>query len=243
MDFFDISFGTAFLAGFVTFFSPCIIPVLPGFFAFLGGQQAGRSEQKPATRWKIFGETFVFALGFSVVFILLGIGINFLGKPLAAQREVFERIGGVLLVLFGTMLLGIIPVHPIFNTNKLLKSVRFHSHMLQNFVFGAIFGFAWVPCIGPILGSVLFLATGEENATAGGILLLFFSIGLAIPFLIFSLFVPELSKVLRKISLFARYSRIIFGGILIVLGILLFFGKLAQYSGLLIQKMGTGLIF
>ena len=243
MDFFGITFWTAFIAGIATFFAPCIIPVLPGFFAFLGGRQASRSNQDIATRWKIFGETAVFVLGFTVVFVLLGIGANFLGKPLAAQREIFEKIGGGLLVIFGLALTGVIPVHPIFRSNKLLQSIHFHSHILQNFVFGAIFGFAWIPCIGPILGSILFLATGEESASAGGILLFFFALGLAMPFLIFSLFVPELTKVLKKISLFARYSRIIFGGILILLGVLLFFGKLGEYSGLLIDKLGTGLVF
>lgn len=231
----DLSLLTAFVAGIASFFAPCTIPVLPGFFAFLGGKNT-------ASRWHMFGEMLLFVAGFMVIFIALGVGVNFLGQPLTANKVWFERIGGLLLVFFGIVMTGLLPF-PWLTAQKRLRPLHVSSKILENFLFGATFGFAWTPCIGPVLGTILYFATGEETAIKGGVLLFLFSLGLALPFLIAALFVPELSKVLRKISWLARYSQRIFGALIIAIGVLLFFGQLGPLSGLLIQKLGTGLTF
>src|SRR6185295_12477852 len=239
MDALGITFWTALLAGIATFFSPCIIPVLPGFFAFLGGTKS----QTKLSRLKIFGATIVFVLGFSITFVLLGIGANFLGESLSVNRVLFEKIGGVLIICFGLFAADILPWKITAPTNGVIKLVSHSAYGLKNLLFGMTFGFAWLPCIGPILGTILFLATGEKTATEGGLLLFVFSLGIAVPMLLFSLITPELSKVLRKIKPFARFAHLFFAVIMIVLGVLLFFGKLETISGLLVEKLGTGFAF
>lgn len=240
MDPFQIQFSTAFLAGIASFFAPCIIPVLPGFFAFLAG--ASPDRQKPS-RFRVFRATLLFALGFTVMFVLFGMGVNFLGKPLAAHRLLFEKFGGILLIISGILLSGKIRLPFSFGQNSLVNTVKNTADGIRNFLLGITFSIAWIPCIGPILGTILYLATGVETAQRGGVLLFVFSLGLAFPFLLFSLLTPELSKMLRRISFLAKFSRIIISLVFIALGILLFFGKLGTYSGLLIQKFGTGLVF
>ncbi len=229
MELANITLWVAFLAGIAAFFSPCIIPVLPGFFAFLGGSAVQKNS-----RWKIFGNTLIFAFGFATAFALIGMSVRFLGTPLAVHKELFQRIGGVLFIIFGLMLLDIIPL-PAVNPGGIMSRLHSSSRVMRDLLLGATFGFASLACTGPIWGSILFLATGEATARAGMWLLIFFSLGLTIPFLICSLFVPEVKKMLKKLSRIAKYTHHIMGWILILTGIAFFFGWLDVFAGWVLQ--------
>ena len=246
MEFFDISFLAAFLAGLATFFSPCLAPVLPGFFAFLGSENSGPFDRaqgpEKISRKKYFFATLTFISGFLLIFILLGIGAKFLGTPLGAYKSVFEKVGGIFLLFLGVFLLGLIKIPVLYQTKK-FSVFKTSSKILKNFFFGVTFGFAWTPCIGPILGSVLYFASGKNTAFEGAILLAFFALGIALPFLLFSLFVPEISKLMRKIIPLVKVSKYVTGVFLILLGITLFFGYLGEISGYFTQQFGTGFVF
>lgn len=223
---FGISALVAFLGGIAAFFSPCTIPVLPGFFAYLSGKSL-----KVSSRWRILGATFLFVVGFTATFALIGMSSQLiLGRFFLEHREIFEKTGGIILFLFGLTLLKIIRL-PQWISNGKLQTVHTSILPLQDFLLGTTFGFASIACTGPIWGTILFLATGQQTSSGGAILLIFFSIGLGIPFLISGFFIPELKKILSKMSLIARYSQHIIGYMLIGLGTLFFFGKLDEFLG------------
>jgi len=238
MSFFDISFWLAFLAGVATFFSPCLLPVLPGFFAFLG-----ENGKHGKSRKMMFISTLLFVMGFLLVFVLLGIGAEMFGKPLAAHRRFFEVVGGFFLLFLGFFLLGFIRIPLLLKERRIPLFFRHSSWGIKNFLFGVTFGFAWTPCIGPILGSILFFATGKESALEGGILLAFFAFGIALPFLLFSLFVPEITHLLQKFRPLVRISKYVIGSFLLFLGAALLFGVLGEISGFFTAQLGTGFIF
>ena len=221
----DVTIPIAFLAGIVSFLSPCILPLLPAFISYLSGVSI--SDKNPS-RIKIFLNSLSFVIGFALVFSLLGV---LLATALAGAgydiRVWLSRLGGIIIALFGVYLLGIVRL-PFLEKEHKLKPRRFKYSYLTSFVFGVAFAAGWTPCVGPALGAILTLAFVSPGSAFG--LLLAFSLGLGVPFLVTGLFISRASELIKRSQRFMRPFRLVMGILLIILGIMVFTGSLAQLS-------------
>ena len=207
------SLPIAFLAGLISFLSPCVLPLIPGYISYISGTSLDKIKEKK--RNLIVIKTVFFTLGFSFVFIALGSTASFVGNFFLINSNIFRIIAGIILIIFSLQLIGII------NFNFMNKDIRFFTSVYNDSLFfplivGVAFGFGWTPCIGPILGSIITLAALEENIGRGILLLSFYSLGLAIPFIISGILID---KFLLFSKLFKRYTVKITktGGIILLL--------------------------
>ncbi len=213
----------AFLAGLVSFLSPCVLPLIPGYISYISGTSLDKITNEK--RNLIVIKTIFFTLGFSFVFIALGSTASLIGNFFLINSNIFRIIAGVIIILFSLQLMRII------NLKFMNKDIRFFTSQYSNnltfpLLVGAAFGFGWTPCIGPILGSILALAAIEENVSKSILLLSFYSLGLAIPFIISGILIDKFlffSKSFRKyISFITKVS----GAILLLTGIAILTGQL-----------------
>ncbi len=221
----------AFGAGLISFLSPCVLPLIPGYVSYISGQSL--QEVIESKKTNIFSLV-LFCLGFSTVFVLLGASASFLGQALLQNSEILRIFAGLIIIIFSFQLLGIINI-PYLNFEKRFDAKE-SRNILFPYVIGLAFGFGWTPCIGPILGSILALASIEETLTRAIILLIFYSLGLAIPFVFSGYLIQRFllfSKNFKKnINLISKI-----GGItLLVTGILILTNQL-QAIGFYIIKV------
>jgi cytochrome c-type biogenesis protein len=213
----------AFLGGLVSFLAPCVLPLIPGFLAYLAGASTTDTGSK---RREIFINSIFFVLGFSLVFSLLGVLLNTLLDNIAYDVQVWlSRIGGTMIIFFGLYLVGLIRIPFLDREHKFGVKSKFKSRYLTSFLFGLAFAAGWTPCVGPALGVILGLA-----ATAPGsafVLLLAYSLGLGIPFIIVGAFTAQASEFISRHATGLKYLNIVFGVILLALGVLIFTQKLA----------------
>ena len=226
-----IEFLIAFGAGLISFLSPCVLPLIPGYVSFISGQ----SLQELLSSKRInFLPLILFCLGFSTVFIILGASASFLGQKLLQNSEILRIIAGVVIIIFSLQLVGLI------NIGYLNLEKRFEAKNSQNiffpYVIGLAFGFGWTPCIGPILGSILALASIEETLSRAVLLLSFYSLGLAIPFVLLGYLIQKFllfsKNFKRNINLISKIG----GIILLITGILILTNQL-QAIGFYIIKI------
>ena len=226
----------AFIAGVLTFLAPCTLPLVPGYLGFISGaslEDLKDPEKAKHARWKIFLNGLFFMLGFSAVFIIMGTLVGFIAASfLAPYRLWLGRIGGVFVIIFGLFMLNVLKI-PFLMREKQLKAPALFKQgkPLNSFILGSAFSFGWTPCVGPILGSVLLLASTSGSALQGGLLLTVFSAGLAIPFLLIAIGIGSASRYVQNISKYLNVVSVIGGIFLIGLGALLVSGKI----GLLIS--------
>jgi len=219
----ETTLAIAFIAGIVSFFAPCVIPLVPAFLGFLAG-----APVEKASRWALFGHSVLFVLGFGAVFSVLGVLLNSILSNVAYTTQVWlGRIAGIIIILFGLYLLGLIKPR-FLETEHKLKVHKFKSRALTSFVFGAAFAVGWTPCVGAVLGSILALAAAMPGESFA--LLLAYSLGLGIPFLIVGLFAQPFVRFMQKHTAWLRYFNIVVGVLVVVLGVLVFTGKLAQVA-------------
>jgi len=208
-----IEYLIAFGAGLISFLSPCVLPLIPGYISYISGQSLQEILNKKQTN--IF-PLILFCLGFSTVFVNLGASASFLGKALLQNSEILRILAGIIIVIFSLQLIGII------NISYLNFEKRFDAKESRNILFpyviGVAFGFGWTPCIGPILGSILALASIEETLSKAVIMLIFYSLGLAIPFVLsgyliqrFLLFSKNFKKNINLISKIGGITLLITG--------------------------------
>ena len=206
----NTTLSIAFLAGLISFLSPCVLPLIPGYICYISGTSLEKITEKKNSL--VIIRTIFFTLGFSVVFIILGSAVSFLGKFFLNNSNILRIFAGILIIFFSLQIMGII------NLKFMSKEARFFTNQYSNnltfpFLVGAAFGFGWTPCIGPILGSILSLAAIEENFSKSLTLLSFYSLGLAIPFIISGILIDKFlffSKSLKKyISKIVKTSGII----------------------------------
>jgi cytochrome c-type biogenesis protein len=213
----------SFFAGFVSFLSPCVLPLIPGYISFINGTTLENLEDKKKNF--IFKETLLFTLGFSVVFISLGATATFFGSLIFKYSTFFTYFVGIVIIFFSLNMIGILQLRLL---NQELK-YHFHNQITKpymSFLVGIGFGFGWSPCIGPILGSVLALASLETTITKGIILLSIYSIGLAIPFILSGLFITKFLIFSKKTRMHIIKIQKVSGYILLVTGVLIVTGKL-----------------
>lgn len=221
----------AFLGGLISFLAPCVLPIIPGFLAYLAGAStiemgSTGSPQAGSKRKEIFINSVFFVLGFSIIFALLGVLLNTFLENVAYDVQVWlSRIGGVMIIFFGLYLVRLIRIPFLEREYRFGVKTRFKSRYATSFLFGLAFAVGWTPCVGPALGVILGLA-----ATAPGsafILLLTYALGLGIPFLIVGAFTGQATDFIHRYALGLRYLNIVFGVILLALGVLVFTQKLS----------------
>ena len=207
----------AFGAGFISFLSPCVLPIIPGYISYITGKKLDEIEKN---RRVVLLKTIVFSLGFSVVFIALGIAASFIGNVLIFFGRELRIAAGLIIILFSLNLLGVINFN-FLNQDKRFETGSYKDSYFFPFLIGAAFAFGWTPCIGPVLGSILALSASEASVGKGILLLSFYSLGLAIPFIASGYF---MNKFLNSKKGFGKYYGRITktgGAVLLVTGILI----------------------
>lgn len=208
----------AFLAGIVSFLSPCVLPLIPGYLAYLAGVSVGTEEKK---RKEIFLNSVCFVLGFGLVFAALGVLLNTLLSAIAYDVQIWlSRIGGIVIIAFGLFLMGLITIPYLNREHKLKVHTKFKSRYLTSLVFGAAFAAGWTPCVGAVLGAILGLAATQPGIAFA--LLLSYSIGFGLPFLLVGLFTTRAATLISRYGTWTSWVNHIFGAILVILGILIF---------------------
>ena len=214
----EISIFLAFIAGIVSFLAPCVLPLIPGFLAYLAGTSL---EEAKIKRKEVFINSLLFVLGFSIVFSLLGVLLNTILESVSYDiQNWLARIGGAIIIFFGLYLAGLIKIPLLSREFKFSAEGKVKSKYLTSLLFGFAFAVGWTPCVGPVLGSVLGLAATQPGSAFS--LLLAYSLGLGIPFLLMGLFTAQGLNLIRKHISQLRYIYIIFGILMIILGILVF---------------------
>ncbi len=230
----DSSIVISALAGAGSFFSPCILPILPAFVSYLSGttlneiqDSSGQSlKLKRSTRLNIFLNTVYFVLGFSLVFALLGVFLNsVLLSAGVSFQNVLTSVGGLVITGFGVYLILSTKLRRLNFEKKFTSIPKFKTSYITSFVFGAAFAAGWTPCVGPILGSTLTLSATAPGAAYNS--LLAYSLGLGIPFLVTSIFFSQATSVIRKMVKHLKYFNPAMGIMLIILGILVFTNNLS----------------
>ncbi|MDR1677455.1 MAG: cytochrome c biogenesis protein CcdA [Deltaproteobacteria bacterium] len=225
----NVDAWAALLAGILTFFTPCTIPLLPGWLALVAGLDYREVlEVKPslAKRLGVFFSTLLFVIGFSAVFIAIGATAGVLGDFFWEHHTVVRLVGGSVMIFMALCLLGLI------KPQALLGEKRFHLSrrpvgLLGALIVGMAFAAGWTPCSGPVLAALLTLAASEESLTRGTVLLVYFSIGLGLPFMILSVMWSSLMPRLRKLSRYTVYTQRILGVLLIILAVLVMTDRLS----------------
>jgi cytochrome c-type biogenesis protein len=221
-----ITFPAAFVAGLLSFLSPCVLPLIPAYFSFITGLSVDElTADNKEIRQKVILSTLAFVGGFSFIFILLGASASFLGNLASQYSWVIRYVGGGIVLVFGLHLLGII------NIKNLQFEKRFHVkekpfHLAGTFVIGMAFGAGWSPCIGPMLGSILIVAGSQDTVLKGVWLLTIYSAGLALPFILISVFINSMLGFMKKAVKMMGIINKAAGLLLIIIGLLLIFDKL-----------------
>lgn len=226
----DISLLGAFLAGILSFLSPCVLPLVPSFLTYLTGLTFADLQAEHPThlvRKRLIAHSLLFIGGFTLVFVLLGASATFLGSFLRENMAIMRKIGAILIMLFGLHVSGLLPI------NLLLGEKRVNIHHKPAGYFGSLlvgitFAAGWTPCIGPILASILMVAAAESTVYRGIILLLAYSLGLGIPFFLSALAIHRFLTLFNRFKKYIRLFEIITGIFLIIVGLLIFFDRLTM---------------
>lgn len=231
----NVTYYGAFIAGILSFLSPCILPLLPGYISFISGEsiESLTNKEKISPRLKAFLGAVFFGLGFSMVFMLLGATATEIGKVLNEYRYILEKVGGVIVIIFGLHLLGVFKINKLMVQKKVNYKRRNAPFFVEAFLLGIAFVLGWTPCIGPILSGILALAAKEATVTNGMLLLLTYSLGLWIPFLISALLMGQMMQLIRKAGKLMMIVEKISGLLLLSIGILILTGSMTWLVSLM----------
>lgn len=233
----NVSLLAAFVAGVLSFISPCVLPLVPGYLSFVSGvsldEMRGRTDVEAARagRRKVFIASVAFVVGFSLVFISLGASASLVGQFLMERLTLLGKVAGVVLVLFGLHTMGVLRIGALY-AEKRIQTNRTPAGPFGAFVVGIAFAFGWTPCIGPILAAILAVAATQDTVGQGVQLLAIYSAGLGIPFLATSLAVNQFFAAFARVRRYYKAIEIAAGALMIVIGVLIFtnrFTLIAQY--------------
>lgn len=229
MDALNVSIWLAFLAGLASFFSPCVFSLVPAYVGYLGGRSFSEQQNQTKTL-RTFFHGLAFVLGFSFVFISLGLAFSVLSVFFFQIRDLLAKAGGVIIILFGLHMTGLITI-PFLNYDLRPQSKVLHGgSLVSSFLMGVFFSAGWSPCVGPTLGLILTLAIEKANIGQGVSLLAVYSLGMGIPFLLAALGVGWVSQILRKYHKAMRVIEIAMGVLLVIVGVMLFLGIYQQLT-------------
>jgi cytochrome c-type biogenesis protein len=229
MDSSNLGLGIAFLGGLASFLPPCVFALVPAYIGYLSGRSVGAQD---SGRFYTLSHGLAFVLGFSTVFILLGLGASAIGNLLFDLRPYLTKIGGVVVIIFGLHMTGIIRIPFLqYDVRKQDAPDRKFGYV-SSFLLGVFFSAGWSPCVGPILGTILTLSLSTGSISQGFWLLVAYSFGLAIPFLIAAVEIGLVTSFIRKYGNIVRYVEIAMGVVMIAIGALLFLGRFEQVASL-----------
>ena len=230
----NITVISAFIAGLLSFLSPCVLPLMPSYITYITGLSfADLQAENPSgkVRRQIIIHSLLFIAGFTFVFILLGASATFVGGFLQEHMKLIRRVGGVLIVLFGVHLTGLIPIQLLLGEKRMTIHNK-PAGYAGSFLVGVAFSAGWTPCIGPILASILMVAATEDTLHHGIILLLAYSMGLAIPFFLSALAMHQFLVVFNRFKKHIRLFEIFTGVFLIIIGIMVYGNYLTKLSAI-----------
>jgi cytochrome c-type biogenesis protein len=223
----------AFLAGLVSFLSPCVLPLVPGYVSLISGAGVEQLKtQESQLLRKVMLNSIAFILGFSVVFITLGAVATEVSQMLSRYRSTLAQIAGVVIILFGLHLTGVFKIKALY-TDARLHGVKGGSTAWGAFVIGFAFAFGWTPCVGPVLTVILTFAAAQDSITKGVMLLAIYSMGLAVPFLLTALGVERFLKFYSRFRAHMHAIEVASGALLVALGVLLVLGRFTIISNYL----------
>jgi len=230
----NLSIPVAFAAGLVSFLSPCVLPLVPGYISMLSGlsMEELRAEASEKVTAQILRNSLAFVMGFSVVFITLGASATAVGRFLLSQRGTFNIVAGAIIIIFGLHLTGLIKI-PFLYREARMNTLAPKRGIAGSFVLGFAFAFGWTPCIGPILTGILALAAIRQTVFQGMFLLAVYSAGLAIPFILTGFGVGKFIKFYSRFRKHMRVVEVLSGVLLIGIGVLMALNKLTMLSGYL----------
>ena len=230
----DLTLMTAFAAGLLSFLSPCVLPLIPGYISFISGaslKELTSEEDIARVRKKVIINSLFFVLGFSLVFIALGATATAIGRLLLQYLSTIATVAGILIIIIGIHMTGIIKIKALY-AEKRFNIQNKPVSVIGSFVIGLAFAFGWTPCIGPILGAILGIAGAQDTIGRGILLLTVYSAGLGIPFMITAWSITLFFKVFDKIKKHLHIIEITAGVLLIVIGILMITGGLTKLAAL-----------
>ncbi len=242
----EITIGLAFIAGLVSFISPCVLPLVPAYIGYMGGHTTRAAEQGRKSRFAVLAHGLFFVLGFAVVFVLLGVAAGVVGDVL--RSDAVRYIGGVVIILFGLHIMGVFRalytrLSPAWQTRLQPVYLALYADTRAPFrgrelgyagsaLMGLVFAAGWSPCIGPILTAMLTIAASDGEAVRGGVLLFAYAMGLGIPFLVMAVGLDRMTGFLRRLQRHMHAIEMVSGALLIAIGVLVFTGALQQLSQL-----------
>jgi cytochrome c-type biogenesis protein len=232
----NIGLVSAFFAGIISFITPCVLPLIPGYLSYVSGVSMEEIEKADSkTQLFIFYRAALFCLGFAVIFTSLGVAASLLGVTIALYRSVLEKIAGVIIIFMGLIVAGVIK--PSFlNRDARINLKKLPSGPIGAVLLGMAFAIAWTPCVGPVLSAILLYASTAGNAAKGGLLLLIYSMGLAIPLILTALFFSRMLSVFSWIKKRYQVIMAVSGGFLVLMGLLLLSGQFGYFNAA-IQKL------
>ena len=228
-----LNLAIAFLAGFLTFFAGCLAPIAPVYVSFLAGVAPDKVEGKYK---KLFlKNSLLFTGGFLFVFLLLGLTLNSLARVLGSYRLLLNKVAGIFLIAFGLFLGKFVNISLLNKTFSFQKNTRY----MGAFTLGATFGFAWTPCVGPVLAAILFWVSSQNSLVEGLLLLVLFAIGLGMPFVLIGLAFDKFWPMFRRINKYAFLLNRVAGVILIIFGVLIFTNNFSVISAYILERLGS----
>jgi cytochrome c-type biogenesis protein len=231
----QLNIATAFLAGLVSFVSPCVLPLIPAYLSFLTGSSLEelKAERSTLRRARVIGHALAFVAGFTVVFVALGFTAGAVGNALLAYRDLVAKVGGAVVIILGLNMIGVFKI-PFLMMDKRPRWPSANRSFAASFAVGLGFAAGWSPCIGPILAAILALASQQSYGTAT-VLLLVYSMGLAVPFLLTAFAIARVLSALDRIKRFLGAIEIGAGAVLVAAGIVILTGSFTRIAGFFYQ--------
>lgn len=233
----NIGILTALAAGAISFLSPCVLPLVPGYISYVAGSTASAEKSRPprseALSTLFFSACFV--MGFSTIFIALGASATGLSRIMLLYRYETNIVGGAIIILFGAFMTGLVPMPWLLRERRFQSKVK-GGRPVGAYVLGLAFGFGWTPCIGPVLGAILTVSAFSSTASNGIALLGIYSIGLGLPFLLSAIFMDRLTRSLKAIRPAGQFLQIAAGGVMIAMGAAMITGRLSDFSFWLLDQ-------
>lgn len=224
----NISFLLTFSAGMLSFLSPCVLPLMPAYVSYLMGSAVSdihTDKTEPRLLYKSIG----FVIGFTIIFVIMGASVSSLGKLFASNQSLLRKVGGILIIILGLHTMGLFKIKMLYSEKRLLPFGNGTGNFSSVFI-GMAFATGWTPCIGPILSSILIYAGSMDTIGKGILLLLIYSLGLAIPFMLTAFAIGNFSKYFKKFSKYLPVVSGVSGVLMIIMGILIFSNNLAVLS-------------
>ncbi len=225
----DLSLGIALAAGLLSFFSPCVLPMVPIYLGYLASDAIASVES--ARRRTPVIHAALFVLGFGLVFVLLGAAAGLLGQILAQHLSSLMTVGGLLLIILGMHMAGLVRIPWLYASKSLASGRPRGSGPWASFLLGLVFAAGWTPCVGPVLGAILLLAADAQTAAQGGLLLSVYTLGLGLPFIAVAAAMGALLPLARRLSRYARWASVVGGVLLIALGFAMITGLYSSFLG------------